>query len=191
MLEEKNRIRKIYAEKRANMPPADVDTKSDLIKKHLLSHPEYQKSNSIHIFIGSLPGEVRTKPMIEHALSENKKVIVPIYHGIDKPPSHSLIQNLDSLELTQFGIEQPAEDSIIPADLGSAGIILVPCLAVDASGNRIGMGGGFYDRILSGLSIRKIALAYDFQFIENLPAEENDINVNFIVTEKGVTRLKE
>ena len=189
MIEEKHRIRKIYAEKRANMPPVDVDAKSDLIKKHLLALPEYQNSNSIHIFIGSLPGEVRTKPMIEHALSENKKVIVPIYHGIDKPPSHSLIKNLDSLELTQFGIEQPAEDSIIPAELNSAGIILVPCLVVDASGNRIGMGGGFYDRILTGLSIRKIALAFDFQFIDDLPFEEHDIKVDIVVTESGIIKI--
>jgi len=191
MIEEKNRIRKIYAEKRANMPPVDVDAKSDLIKKHLLALPEYQNSNSIHIFIGSLPGEVRTKPMIEHALSENKKVIVPIYHGVDKPPSHSLIHNLDSLELTQFGIEQPAEGSIISAELSSAGIILVPCLVVDASGHRVGMGGGFYDRILTGLSTTKIALAYDFQFSDKLPADEHDIRVNFVVTERGVTQIKE
>jgi len=191
MIQEKHKIRKIYAEKRANMPPTDVDAKSKEIKKHLLALPEYQNSISIHTFIGSLPGEVRTKPLIEHALSENKNVMIPIYHGVDKPPSHSLIHDLDSLEMTQVGIEQPTEDSVIPSEVRNAGIILVPCIAVDKSGNRIGMGGGFYDRILNQLSITKIALAFDFQFIDNLPAEEHDIKIDIVVTEEGVTRIKE
>ncbi len=191
MVEEKNKIRKTYAEKRANMAPAEVDAKSELIKKHLLAFPEYQKSTSIHLFIGSLPGEVRTKPLIQHALSENKNVMVPIYHGVEKPPSHSLIRNLDSLEMTPSGIEQPIEESIIPSEISDAGIILVPCLAVDGSGNRIGMGGGFYDKILSELTVIKIALIFDFQFRDNLPSEEHDIKVNFVVTEKGVTQLNE
>lgn len=190
MIQEKSNMRKTYAEKRANMPPADVDAKSKEIKKHLLALPEYQNSISIHTFIGSLPGEVRTKPLIEHALSENKNVMIPIYHGVDKPPSHSLIHDLDSLEMTQVGIEQPAKDSVIPSEVRNAGIILVPCIAVDKSGNRIGMGGGFYDRILNQLSITKIALVFDFQFIDSLPVEEHDIKINLVVTEEGVTRIK-
>ena len=173
------------------MAPAEVAAKSELIKKHLLALPEYQRSISIHTFIGSLPGEVRTKLLIEDALSENKDVMVPIYHGVDKPPSHSLIRNLESLEMTQFGIQQPTEDSVILSEIESAGIIFVPCLAVDNSGIRIGMGSGFYDRILNQLPITKIVLAFDFQFIDNLPAEEHDIKVNFVVTEKGVTQIKE
>ncbi len=191
MSQEKHKMRKIYAEKRANMAPSDVDAKSKEITKLLLALPEYQNSISIHTFIGSLPGEVRTKPLIEHALSENKNVMIPIYHGVDKPPSHSLIHDLDSLEMTQVGIEQPAEDSVIPSEVRNAGIILVPCIAVDKAGNRIGMGGGFYDRILNQLSITKIALAFDFQFIDSLPAEEHDIKINIVVTEEGVTRIKE
>jgi len=191
MINEKHNIRKTYAEKRANTPPTEVDSKSKQIKIHLLALPEYQKSISIHTFIGSLPGEVRTKPLIEHALSENKNVMIPIYHGVDKPPSHSLIDNLDSLEMTQFGIEQPTKESVIPSEVHNAGIILVPCIAVDKSGNRIGMGGGFYDRILNQLSTTKIALVFDFQFIDSLPAEEHDVKINIVVTEKGVTRIKE
>ena len=191
MISEKSRIRKIFAEKRATMSLTDVEAKSKQIKIHLLALPEYQKSISIHTFIGSLPGEVRSKPLIEHAFSENKKVMMPIYHGVDKPPSHSWIHNLDSLEMTQFGIEQPRQESVIPSEAQNAGIILVPCIAVDKSGNRIGMGGGFYDRILNHLSITKIALAFDFQFIDSLPAEEHDIKINIVVTEEGVTRIKE
>jgi len=191
MIEEKSNIRKAFAEKRANMAPAEVAAMSELIIKHLLALPDYQKSSSIHTFIGSMPGEVRTKPLIEHALSENKNVMVPVYHGVNQLPSHSMINNLDSLEMTQFGIEQPTEESVILAELTNAGIILVPCLAVDKSGNRIGMGGGFYDRILSRLSATKIVLAFDFQFIDSLPAEEHDIKVNLIVTENGVTEIKE
>ena len=191
MIKEKSNIRKTYAEKRANMSLAEVDAKSKQIKIHLLALPEYQNSISIHTFIGSLPGEVRTKPLIEHALSENKNVMIPIYHGVDKPPSHSLIHDLDSLEMTQFGIEQPTEEAVIPSEVHNADLILVPCIAVDRSGNRIGMGGGFYDRILNQLSITKIALAFDFQFIDSLPSEEYDIKINLVVTEKGVTRIKE
>ena len=172
------------------MAPSEVDAKSELIHKHLLSLPEYQNSISIHTFIGSLPGEVRTKPLIEQALSENKSVMIPVYHGVDKPPSHSLIRDLDSLGMTQFGIEQPTEESIIPSEITDAGIILVPCVAVDKSGNRIGMGGGFYDRILKNLSIIKIALTFDFQYIDSLPTEKHDIKVNFVVTEKGITQIK-
>lgn len=189
MSQDKNDIRKRYAEMRANMSPGEVEVKSKQIMTNLIDLPEYKGSNSLHTFIGSLPGEVRTKPLIELAFSENKNVMIPIYRGIDTPPSHSLIDNLDSLEMTQFGIEQPKEDSVIPSETRSADLILVPCIAVDRSGNRIGMGGGFYDRILFQLTVTKIALVFDFQFIDSLPTEEHDISINFIVTEKGVTRI--
>ncbi len=187
---EKNNLRKLFAENRARMDRQTLEVKSSEILEHFCALEEYKESICIHTFIGNLPGEVLTHDLINRALSQGKMILVPIYKGNDDAPSHSELHNIDDLEQTGFGLLEPAENLIIPAKAGDAELIVVPCLAVDRNGNRLGTGSGFYDKFLSTVDVTKVALTFDFQFVDELPSEEHDSKIDIVVTESGTTKIE-
>jgi 5-formyltetrahydrofolate cyclo-ligase len=86
----------------------------------------------------------------------------------------------------KFGILEPRPEAIRPAALDQIGAVLVPGLAFDGTGNRLGRGFGHFDRLLRQTSGVKIALAFDFQVLDEVPAEAHDVRLDFIVTETRV-----
>ena len=187
----KNALRKRFAEERANLSFEDMNQKSEEILNYLSSLPEYKESSTIYTFIGSLPGEIQTIMLAARALSEDKAVIVPMYHGNDAPPSHSVLRSINALEFSPFGILQPSPSNDIPVPISESNIIIAPCLAADPEGNRLGMGGGYFDRILSEVTVPVIVMAYDFQIVQDLPTESHDVKFNILITESGVKRVSD
>ena len=187
---QKNDLRKLFAENHTRMDRQTLELKISEILEHFFALEQYKNSNSIHSFIGNLPGEVLTHELISRSLSEGKRIIVPIYKGNDAAPSHTELHDLDDLEQTAFGLLEPAENKITDAKAGDAELIVVPCLAVDRNGNRLGMGSGFYDKFLSTVDAVKVALTFDFQFIDELPSGEHDFKIDIVVTESGVTKIQ-
>ena len=185
----KNAFRKRFAEKRANLSFEEMNQNSEKILNYLSSLPEYTNSSTIYTFIGSLPGEIQTIMLAARALSEDKSVIVPMYHGNEAGPSHSILRSINALEFSQFGILQPSANNDIPVPITDSDLIIAPCLAVDIDGNRLGMGGGFYDKILTSVDVPVIVIAYDFQIVPNLPTEKHDVKFNILITESGVKRV--
>jgi 5-formyltetrahydrofolate cyclo-ligase len=90
----------------------------------------------------------------------------------------------------QFGILEPKPDAVRPIDCDQIDAALVPGLAFDETGNRLGRGMGYFDRILQDLRGVKIALAYDFQIVSEVPKEAHDAPMDFIVTEKRVMKTR-
>ena len=189
--ETKTALRKRFAEKRANLSLDEMNQKSEEILNYLSSLLEYINSATIYTFIGSLPGEIQTIMLAARALSEDKAVIVPMYHGNETPPSHSILRSINALEFSPFGILQPSPSNDIPVPIGDSDLIIAPCLAADKEGNRLGMGGGFYDKILTEVTIPVIVMAYDFQIVQNLPKESHDVKFNILITESGVKRVSD
>ncbi len=187
----KNALRKRFAEQRANLSLEDMNQKSEEILNYLSSLPEYKESATIYTFIGSLPGEIQTIMLAARALSEDKAVIVPMYHGNNAPPSHSVLRSINALEFSPFGILQPSPNNDIPVPISDSNLIIAPCLAADLEGNRLGMGGGYFDRILSEVTVPVIVMAYDFQIVQDLPTESHDVKFNILITESGVKRVSD
>jgi len=187
----KKALRKRFAEKRAKLLPEEMNQKSEAILNYLSSLPKYNDSSTIYTFIGSLPGEIQTIILAARALSEDKSVIVPMYHGIEEAPTHSLLRRIEALEFSSFGILQPSSSNDIPVSISEAKLIIAPCLAVDRVGNRLGMGGGYYDKILASVETPVIVLAYDFQIVPELPSETHDVKIDLIITESGVKRVSD
>jgi len=187
----KNALRKRFAEERANLSLDDMNQKSEEILNFLSSLPEYKESTTIYTFIGSLPGEIQTIMLAARALSEDKAVIVPMYHGNEAPPSHSVLRSINALEFSPFGILQPSPSNDIPVPISDSNLIIAPCLAADREGNRLGMGGGYYDKILTEVTVPVIVMAYDFQIVQDLPTESHDVKFNILITESGVKRVSD
>jgi 5-formyltetrahydrofolate cyclo-ligase len=95
----------------------------------------------------------------------------------------SELKSLDELETSTFDILEPREDSIRPVQPGDTDVAIVPGIAFDRTCHRIGYGGGYYDRFLARFRGNKIALAYEVQLYDSIPAEPHDLSVDIIVTE--------
>lgn len=100
------------------------------------------------------------------------------------------IDSLKDLQLSNYGILEP-EETAEEIMINHMDLAIVPGVAFDPKGGRVGYGGGFYDRFFSNLQvkIKKIALAYEFQILDRVPIEEHDISIDAIITEKCIREI--
>jgi 5,10-methenyltetrahydrofolate synthetase len=135
--------------------------------------------------------ELDVWPLLEKLLKTPTVCALPAFDDATQFYSARRVKNLETDIFTgRFGVSEPlVELEEIP--LNKFDLILVPGLAFDLNGNRLGRGKGFYDRILSAASGIKCGVGYDFQLVENVPAESHDAKVDFIFTpSQGVRRKK-
>lgn len=174
----KVQIRNEMRKKRKELKLEDMEASSRKIALKLYEQPSYQNATAIYSYV-SYNQEIDTIPIITHSLSIGKKVAVPKVLG--SKIEFFFIKNTEELEVGYQGILEPPISQ--KAD-GTSGLMLLPGLAFDYQCNRIGYGGGFYDKYLehSGRNLYKIALGYEFQVVRELQTEEFDKKVDCILT---------
>jgi 5-formyltetrahydrofolate cyclo-ligase len=166
----------IRALKRAMTEP-QIQEKSAALAQKFYASPLYQAAKTIY---GYLPynQEVRTVPMLERALADGKQVAVPKVYGDEM--RFILLTDLSAVECGYAGIPEPIADDPIAQD--PTALVLMPGLAFDPQGNRMGYGGGFYDRFLEQEPEHPtLALCYDFQMLPHLETEDHDIPVDVVL----------
>ena len=134
------------------------------------------------LFFAPLPDELDVWPLLEKFLASGKICALPFFDSIMQTYSARRVQNLAAdISIGKFGVREPASScpEIPPEQFD---LILVPGVAFDWNGNRLGRGRGFYDRLLAKTSGVKCGVGYDFQLIGKIPAELHDARVNFVVT---------
>ena len=184
----KQDIRKIIKRKRQEL---NKDIKQELDKRVIdnFFNSEYIKdSNIIFIYVG-MDSEINTINIINKLLDMGKRVAVPKVLSQNKEMVSLEIKSiLDLNESGSFGILEP---DISKKDVGNEiDLIIVPGLAFDKRGYRIGYGGGFYDKFLEKHNkIKRISLCYNFQIIENVRNEEFDKRVDTIITEDEIIKI--
>lgn len=184
---EKIQLRRKIATLRDTLSPEVREEYSARIRERLESLPEYQAAGVVSYFV-SFRSEVNTVPVIQDALENGKRVLLPITELEKKQLIFSELRNF-AIELSPgaYGILEPGREYIRPVPGEEIDIVLAPGLVFDLRGYRVGYGGGFYDRFLASLEERPlvVALAFDLQVIkEPVPHEKYDIPVDLIVTEK-------
>jgi 5-formyltetrahydrofolate cyclo-ligase len=143
--------------------------------------PQLRSARRI-LFYAPMPDELDVWPLLEKLLPSGKTCALPAYDPERQAYMARRILNLETdIFEGKFGISEPLP-GCEPAPLESFDLVLVPGMAFDLHGNRLGRGKGFYDRILAGASGVKCGIAYDFQITTELPAEPHDARVSFIVT---------
>ncbi|WP_460295457.1 5-formyltetrahydrofolate cyclo-ligase [Clostridium sardiniense] len=160
---------------------------NNIIEK-LMMNETYKSARGIFIYIG-FGSEINTKIIIREALNSGKEVYVP--KVIKKDMILIKIDSLENLVTSSYGILEPIGDKS-DLDVNKLELIVMPGVAFDKSGNRLGYGGGYYDKFLeqNKIECKKIALSYDFQVLEKLEVEEHDIKVDLIITENQVINIK-
>ena len=143
------------------------------------------------LFFAPLPDELDVWPMLEIALATGTNCALPFFDAEKKSYGAKLLKNLAADIITgKFGVREPAA-TCAEIPLNQFDLVLVPGLAFDLSGNRLGRGQGFYDRILSAASGIKCGVCHNFQLLEKIPAEPHDAKLDFIFTPaRGVRRKK-
>ena len=167
---------KIREQKRA-MTEVEILSRSEKLKALFVASSAYQNAKTIY---GYLPynQEVRTVPMLEQALADGKKVAVPKVYG--DTMRFIYIEDFTQVEKGYAGIPEPIFDEPIAEDKNA--LVLMPGLAFTKNGDRMGYGGGFYDRFLAQEPDHPtLALCYDFQMVQSLPTEEFDIPVDTVL----------
>jgi 5-formyltetrahydrofolate cyclo-ligase len=142
-----------------------------------LASPFYQNARSVY---GYLPynQEVRTVPMLKQALKDGKRVAVPKVYGDEM--KFIWLEDLNAVSAGYAGIPEPIADGPVADD--PQALVLMPGLAFDPQGHRIGYGGGFYDRFLAKEPEHPtLALCYGFQMFDHLETEPFDINVDCVL----------
>jgi len=173
-----------------SITPDQRRTRSAAAAANLTAAQEYQHAQVILAFI-SLPTEIDTTPIILDAWREHKRVLAPKVSWDQRRMLPIEIHSLtDDLAETQFGIHEPL--SGIPFPVPLIDLAIVPGLAFDEYGNRLGRGRGFYDHFLANPEFQGVACAccYDEQIIADVPAGPNDRPVNMVVTDQRVLRFK-
>ena len=186
-MESKKELRKRILSIRNNMPGEDVVNNSRIIRDKIIGLDVYKQSKVIFIYM-DFKNEVMTSDLIKHMLSEKKRVVVPYTDTISTVLIPSEITGESDLKLNSFGYSEPKKVS--PVNIEEIDLVIVPGLVFDKNLNRIGFGKGYYDRILNKLkaSARKVAVAHDFQVLEEIPAEEHDVKMDMIITEKSIMK---
>ena len=166
------------------LSPNECRLKSREIAKRLLASPEFRSAQMIHFYLAAAE-EVQTEEMIREALRIKKRVVVPVV----RPEINSLtLSELDAFEPSRlqpgpYGISEPRPLYQKKVDPKEIDLWVIPGVAFDSAGNRLGFGGGYYDRLLSGMRGKKIGVAFEFQVVERLPIEPTDHPVDQIITE--------
>jgi 5-formyltetrahydrofolate cyclo-ligase len=169
----------------AKMPAREKQDRSQLITRHLLALPEYARATKIMAFV-SLADEVDMLPIIQTALEARKEIYVPKVIRAEHKMLICRLYKMNDLRPGAIGILEPDPvETIGPAQLD---LLLVPGRAFDCHGNRVGRGGGYYDRFLADPSLRAaiFGIAYDCQFFSDVPHGPGDLPVRFVITESGV-----
>jgi len=167
---------RIRQQKRA-MTPEEIASRSAVLTEKFCACPQYARAKTVY---GYLPynQEVRTVPLLERALADGKQVAVPKVYGDEM--KFIYMTDLSLTEKSDMGIPEPVADGPVAED--PTALVLMPGLAFTERGDRMGYGGGFYDKFLAAEPEHPtVALCYRFQMVEELPTQDHDIPVDLVL----------
>lgn len=176
------------ARQRAQLSEESIRTKSGVIAQKLGQLEEFQASRNLLFFL-SLPKEVQTDEMIQMALDLGKRVYVPLVDADRRRLNISELPGLDiEFEEKRFGIREPGAPHLKMASPRDLDFVLVPGLAFDRQGGRIGYGAGYYDKFLKEVQdhVFRVGVAFDFQALDAIPQTDLDVPVQKILTENSL-----
>jgi 5-formyltetrahydrofolate cyclo-ligase len=182
----KKDIRQKVRDKIKNLPAGYREKSSRLIAEKFLHSAHYINLNNILIYYPS-GSEVDTTVIIEEALKNKKSIILP--RVCDEELELYFVSDPEAqLEKGAYRIMEPVPSLCRPAKISDIDVVIVPGISFDKNFNRLGQGGGYFDRFLPRLpeKVKKIALCFDIQIVDTLPVMEHDAKVDIIITESRI-----
>lgn len=189
LFQQRDEIRKAIRQKRRLLTLAEQQQAADKLSKQVLTHPKIKQAQTIALFL-SFDGEIDTSPLISQLWALNKQVCLPVLHPFHRhhllflryTPSTVLVKN-------RFNISEPPLNVNMVIPISNIDIIFTPLVAFDEQGQRLGMGGGFYDRTLENWqqkSFYPMGLAHTCQQVAHLPIANWDVPLPEIITPEKI-----
>ena len=173
----KQELRKAIRARKRAMTEEEIERRSRSLCQKFLESDAYRACRTLYVYL-PYNQEVRTVPILAQALADGKQVAVPKVYGDDM--KFIVLTDLTQVSRGYAGIPEPIADEPVAED--ETALVLMPGLAFDPQGHRIGYGGGFYDKFLSREPNHPtLALCYEFQMVEHLETEEFDIPVDTVI----------
>jgi len=189
----KKELRKQILAKRGQIPSEIRQVKSKLIVERLVQLPVYQQAQALFTFV-PFGHEVDIRPLIDQAIMDGKVVAVPYTDTIRKEMTIYLFEGWEQLISGVYGILEPVPahaKKILPGQLD---LIIVPGVAFDQSGGRLGYGGGFYDRFLTNYYTANcpplVAPCFSEQMTDQIPLEKHDFRVNLVINDMEIVNCR-
>lgn len=184
---EKNDLRKKMKALRAGLSPEDREKYSAMACEQLQNLSILLDFPGVLLGYLALPQEVVIDRVLYEWLARGRQVGVPVVSGSDIMP-YSLPEP-EKLEISTFGIREPQRSSTEPLCPDRIKVVVLPGLAFDQQGYRLGYGKGYYDRFFHSLKHRPllVGVAFDFQLLDHIPKQEHDVPLDLLVTPSGVT----
>lgn len=181
----KNAIRKRILSRRDALSPPEVASLSREVAGHFLASAPYAAASTLVLY-SSIRSEVVTFGIFAAAVEVGKRVLYP--RTVGTTLEFVAIESLEALKPSRFGICEPWSGEPIP--LAEIDLLVLPGVAFDEQGIRLGYGLGCYDRSLAAVKRPTlVGLAYDFQVLPSLPRETHDVPVDFVVTETRILSM--
>ncbi len=183
--DKKTEVRKRFLQVRGQIPADLAREKSRRITDKMQQLEDYRKAETIHCYASMASrNEADTFELIELALSQGKRVVVPVMKG-DGELIHSKLHDLSDLKENSWGVPEPANPE--PVQLSEIDLVIVPMVAGDAGKNRIGYGAGYYDRFLSKTDAMTVGILFEEQLSKQpLPSEPFDVPLKMIITDERI-----
>jgi 5,10-methenyltetrahydrofolate synthetase len=189
-LEQKQNLRKLIQDKRNAIPAIERINKSKKAAEKFFLTKDYVEAIDILLYF-PFRSEIDTTIIIRKALQDCKKIILPrVWH---KNLDLYFIENYEhQLKKSNYGIMEPVPELCKPAEISDIDLAIVPGVCFDKNFNRLGYGGGFYDKLLPLLNknVKKIALCFEMQILPEIPTSNYDIRVDEIITESNFYSAK-
>lgn len=182
----KKELRKRIQNKRNSLQIRDRKKRSKIIAEKFFGTAYYNNSNNILIFY-PFRSEIDVTIIIRQALENKKNIILPRIH--DQELKLFYVDNLKKqLESGTHDIMEPIIGLCRPAKISDIDLVVVPGISFDKNLNRLGYGGGYYDKLLLHIpeGVKKIALCFDIQVVDSIPVSEHDIKVDILITDTKI-----
>ncbi len=183
----KKELRKQTLARRLKLTAAERSEKSRTITQRTKSLAAYGQARTVMLYL-DFRGEVETTGLVQDALSSGKRIAVPVCNP-DRTITPKEIHNLEQdLQIGTWGIREPRPDQCQPVDPLEIDLVLVPGVAFDSKGNRLGYGAGYYDRFVLRLRPETplVALAFEAQILPEIQPDPHDRPMHMVVTENRV-----
>ncbi|QBG47077.1 5-formyltetrahydrofolate cyclo-ligase [Verrucomicrobia bacterium S94] len=176
----KHELRRQVGKKRAALDAEWLKTASASLIRQFRSLDIFKTSKTVALY-KAIGGEVNLEPLFEHCWSLGKRTAIPVFNANSRVYEMAEISSSTQFRTGNYGIPEPVSPERLP--LSAINLIIVPGVAFDLAGNRLGRGGGYYDRMLSVFSGSTVGVCFDFQWLETVPVDPHDQPVDFVVTE--------
>ena len=188
-------LRKRLLTERRRLSNGEYAFKSRRITSRILEIPELQSAHYIHVFWPIVRNrEIDTRYLIKELTLMGKKCVLPRVLSYSNTPTnskrmeHCLYSGETNLKPNRWDVYEPVSSETVP--VASFDLVVVPALAVDSAGIRLGYGKGYYDEFLTEINALTICPVFNSFFVNELPTESHDVPVDILVTEQDVVRLE-